>query len=369
MICSLSRLRREGYDGTLTILSDDVDAPYDRPNLSKDYLAGEASEEWIPLRPLSYYADNAIDMRLGCRAARIDLRGRSVLLADGGEVPFDRLLIATGAEPVRPPIPGADTPDVLTLRSLRDCRAIIARADGAKSALLIGAGFIGLEVAAALRQRGLEVHVVAPNRRPLEKVLGPALADLVRQVHEAQGVVFHLGEEVNSISPGRVLLKSGATLDGDLIVLGTGVKPRTALADAAGIAVEDGILVNQHLETSAPSVFAAGDVARWPDRHSGERIRVEHWVVAERMGQVAARNLMGRRERFDAVPFFWSRHYHDLNIDYVGHAPHWDGIAVEGDVQAKKALLRYSRGDKVLAVATVDRDLDSLIVEATMEKA
>ena len=164
-------------------------------------------------------------------------------------------------------------------------------------------------------------------------------------------------------------LKNGATLDAELIVIGTGVKPRTALADAAGIAVENGILVNEHLETSAPGVFAAGDVARWPDRHSGERIRVEHWVVAERMGQVAALNIMGRSVRFDAVPFFWSRHYHDLNIDYLGHALDWDNIAVEGKLEAKSALLQYRRGGRVLAVATVDRDLDNLKAEAAMETA
>ena len=363
------QLRREGYEGALTILSDDSDAPYDRPNLSKDYLAGEASEDWIPLRPPSFYADNAIELRLGTRAARIDLRGRQVVLHDASEVPFDRLLIATGAEPVRPEIPGAEAPEVMTLRSLGDCRAMIARASVVKRVLLIGAGFIGLEVAAALRQRGLEVQVIAPNRQPLEKILGPELGRLVRQVHEAHGVIFHLGEDVASISPGRVTLKNGGTLDAELIVLGTGVKPRTALADAAGIAVENGILVNEHLETSAPGVFAAGDVARWPDRHSGERIRVEHWVVAERMGQVAALNIMGRSVRFDAVPFFWSRHYHDLNIDYLGHALDWDNIAVEGKLEAKSALLQYRRGGRVLAVATVDRDLDNLKAEAAMETA
>ncbi len=369
-LAAAERLRREGYEGELTILSDDADAPYDRPNLSKDYLAGAAAEEWLPLRPPSFYVDNAINLQLDTRAACIDLRGRKVLLHDGGEVPYDRLLIATGAEPVRPAgIPGATSSEVMTLRSLRDCRAMIARAGAARRALLIGAGFIGLEVAAALRQRGLDVHVVAPNWQPLETILGPELGKLVRQVHEAQGVVFHLGEQVSSISSGRVTLSGGATLDAELVVLGTGVRPRTELADAAGLAVENGILVDQHLATSAPGVFAAGDVARWPDRHSGERIRVEHWVVAERMGQVAALNIMGRPERFAAVPFFWSRHYHDLNVDYLGHAPDWDSIEIEGNIGAKSALLQYRRGGRVLAVATLDRDLDSLKTEVAMEQA
>jgi len=366
---AVERLRREGYAGALTLLSDDADAPYDRPNLSKDYLAGTAPEEWIPLRPPSFYAGANIDLRLGTSAARIDVQGRRVLLADGGELPFDRLLIATGAEPVRPPIPGAAAPEVLVLRSLRDCRAIIGRAERARRAVLVGAGFIGLEVAAALRQRGLEVHVVAPERRPMEKVLGSELAELVRQVHEARGVAFHLEEGIAAISPGQVALKSGGRLEADLVVLGTGVRPRTALAEAAGIAVDDGILVNAYLETSAAGIFAAGDVARWPDPHTGERIRVEHWVVAERMGQAAALSILGRPERFDAVPFFWSRHFDDLTIDYLGHARSWDEIAVEGDVGAKRAVLRYRRRGRLLAVATVGRDQENLRLEAAMEAA
>jgi len=361
------RLRREGYAGTLTMLSDDADAPYDRPNLSKDYLAGEAPEDWIPLRPPSWYAEAGIDLRLGTRAGAIDARGRRVLLADGGELPFDRLLIATGAEPFRPPIPGAEAPEVLVLRSLRDCRAIIARAETARRAVLVGAGFIGLEVAAALRHRGLEVAVVAPDRRPLEKVLGPPFADLVRQVHEAHGVAFHLGEEVASIAPGQVVLKSGGSLTADLVILGTGVRPRTALAEAAGIAVENGITVDAQLGTNAPGILAAGDVARWPDPHSGERIRVEHWVVAERMGQAAALNILGQPEPFEAVPFFWSRHYDELTIDYVGHARSWDDIEVEGDVAARKATLRYRRGGRTLAAATLGHARECLRIEAAME--
>ena len=171
-----------------------------------------------------------------------------------------------------------------------------------------------------------------------------------------------------SIAPGRVALKDGGTLETDLVVLGTGVKPRTALAEAAGLAVENGVLVDGRLETNAPGIFAAGDVARWPDPHSGGRIRVEHWVAAERMGQAAALNILGRRKPFDAVPFFWSRHYHDLNIDYLGHAKDWDEIAVEGDLATRRAVLRYRRGGRVLAVATVDRDRESLRIEAALEE-
>ncbi|RAI57028.1 FAD-dependent oxidoreductase [Roseicella frigidaeris] len=361
------RLRREGYEGSLTLLSEDADAPYDRPNLSKDYLAGEAEEGWMPLRPAGWYGEQGIDLRLATRVDRIDPAGRAVRLADGAALPFDRLLIATGAEPVRPPIPGAEDPAVLVLRSWADCRGLIAQAEGARSAVLVGAGFIGLEVAAALRQRGLAVTVVAPQPRPLERVLGPGLAGVVRQVHEAQGVRFRLGEEVATVAPDRVRLKSGDEIAADLVLLGTGVRPRTALAEAAGIAVENGILVDAMLETSIPGIFAAGDVARWPDPHGGGRIRVEHWVVAERMGQAAALAMLGRGAPFDAVPFFWSRHYHDLNIDYLGHAERWDDIAVEGDLARPRAVLRYRAGGRVLAVATVDRDRENLRLEAAME--
>lgn len=361
------RLRREGYAGTLTLLSDDADAPYDRPNLSKDVLSGEMPEDQLPLRPPAWYAEAAIELRLRTPATGIDPLGRRVLLADGEAVPFDRLLIATGAEPVRPPIPGAEAPEVLTLRSWRDASHLMVRANAARRAVLVGAGFIGLEVAAALRQRGLAVTVVAPQQRPLEKVLGPQLADLVRQVHEARGVVFRLGEEVAEIVSDRVRLKGGEMLEADLVLLGTGVKPRTALAEAAGLAVEDGVLVNERLETSVPGIFAAGDVARWPDPHSGGHIRVEHWVVAERMGQAAALAMLGQMDRFDAVPFFWSRHYHELNIDYLGHATQWEEIAIEGDLAENQAVLRYRGGGQVLAVATVDRDRENLCIEAAME--
>lgn len=363
------RLRREGYAGSLALLSADDAAPYDRPNLSKDYLAGTAPEEWIPLRPDTFYAENAIELRLGATVEGIEPAARRVRLAGGEEIPFDRLLLATGAEPVRPPIPGAGGPQVHTLRSLRDSRSLIGAAAAARHAVLIGAGFIGLEVAAAFRARGLAVHVVAPERRPLERVLGPQLGDLVRRLHEEQGVVFHLEEEVAAIEPDRVRLGSGASLAADLVVLGTGVRPRTELAERAGLALDRGILVDEHLETSAAGIFAAGDVARWPDPHSGERIRIEHWVVAQRQGQTAALNMLAPGQaRFDAVPFFWSRHY-DTSITCVGHASRWDAIEVEGDVAARSAVVTFRRRGGVVAVASVGLEVRSLEAEAAMERA
>ena len=361
-------LRRQDYRGSIVMLSGDAAPPVDRPNLSKDYLAGSAPEDWLPLRPDGFYADAAIDLRLNTEVASVDTRASAVVLAGGEAIAYDRLLLATGAEPVRLPIPGADQPHVHVLRSLADCRAIIASANGARRAIVIGASFIGLEAAAALRARNIEVHVVGLEQRPMERVLGPAMGDFVRALHEEHGVIFHLGDTVTSIDGKRATLKGGGVIEADIVVVGVGVRPRLALAEKAGLAIDRGVTVNACLETSIPGIYAAGDIARWPDPHSGENIRVEHWVVAERQGQTAARNMLGQRETFDAVPFFWSQHY-DVPINYVGHAEKWDEIAVDGDIAAKDCLLQYKSGGRVLAVASIYRDVASLQAELAMEKA
>jgi NADPH-dependent 2,4-dienoyl-CoA reductase/sulfur reductase-like enzyme/nitrite reductase/ring-hydroxylating ferredoxin subunit len=360
-------LRRQHYRGSIVMLSSEAAAPVDRPNLSKDYLAGSAPEDWMPLRPDSFYAESSIDLRLKSNVTAIDARARQVTLAGGDAVPYDRLLLATGAEPVRLPIPGADQPHVHILRTLADSRAIIAGASGARRAVVIGASFIGLEAAAALRARDIEVHVVAPEARPMERVLGPAMGDFVRALHEEHGVIFHLGDTVTAIDGKRATLKSGGTLEADLVVVGVGVRPRLALAEQAGLKLDRGVVVDKFLETSMPGIFAAGDIARWPDPHSKENIRVEHWVVAERQGQAAARNMLGAREAFDAVPFFWSQHY-DVPINYVGHAEAWDEIDVDGDIMARDCLLRYKSKGRVLAVASIYRDVQSLQAELAMEQ-
>jgi NADPH-dependent 2,4-dienoyl-CoA reductase/sulfur reductase-like enzyme/nitrite reductase/ring-hydroxylating ferredoxin subunit len=362
------RLRQLGYAGNLTMLSDDDAPPVDRPNLSKDYLAGSAPEDWLPLRDSAFYTDQHIDLRLKAGVARIHTAAQEVELADGSRVPYDRLLLATGAEPVRLPIPGMDLPHVHTLRSLADCRAIIAGAASARRVVVVGASFIGLEVAASLRTRGLEVHVVAPDARPMERVLGPAMGDFVRRLHEEHGVVFHLENTVSAIDAHRVSLKTGGSLDADLVVVGAGVRPRLALAEQAGLAIDRGVTVDGYLQTSVPGIFAAGDIARWPDPHSGAAIRAEHWVVAQRQGQTAAVNLIGGREKFDAVPFFWSQHY-DVPINYVGHAESWDDISVDGSIEGRDCVLRYKRDGRVLAVASIYRDIDSLRAEVEMEGA
>jgi NADPH-dependent 2,4-dienoyl-CoA reductase/sulfur reductase-like enzyme/nitrite reductase/ring-hydroxylating ferredoxin subunit len=360
-------LRRRDYQGSIVMLSAERAPPVDRPNLSKDYLAGSAPEDWLPLRPDEFYADNGIELHLDSEVVGIDCARREIRLAGSASMAYDRLLLATGAEPVRLAVPGADQAHVYTLRSLADCRAIIEAAKDARRALVIGASFIGLEVAASLRARDIEVHVVAPEARPMERVLGGELGDFIRGLHEQHGVVFHLGETVTAFDGRRAILKSGSSLEADLVVAGVGVRPRLALAEQAGLKIDRGVLVDPYLQTSAPDVYAAGDIARWPDPYSGAPIRVEHWVVAERQGQVAAANMLGSAERFAAVPFFWSQHY-DVPINYVGHAEQWDEIAVEGNIDAKDCLLRYKRGGRVLAVASIFRDLESLKAELAMEQ-
>jgi len=360
-------LRRRGFAGRIVMLSNDAAAPVDRPNLSKDYLAGSAPEDWLPLRPDGFYPENGIDLQLNTDVVGIDAKAREVAIAGGKTFAYDRLLLATGAEPVRLPIPGADPSRLRTLRTLADCRAIIEAASNARRALVIGASFIGLEVAASLRTRGIEVVVVAPEARPMERVLGPQLGDFIRALHEEHGVEFRLQDTVAGIEGRRATLKSGGTVEADIVVVGVGVRPRLALAEQIGLTLDRGVAVNQFFETSAPGIYAAGDVARWPDRYSGAAIRVEHWVVAERQGQAAALNMLGQNERFDSVPFFWSQHY-DVPINYVGHAEQWDEIAIDGDVAAKDCLLRYKRQGRVLAVASIFRDVASLQAELAMEQ-
>jgi NADPH-dependent 2,4-dienoyl-CoA reductase/sulfur reductase-like enzyme/nitrite reductase/ring-hydroxylating ferredoxin subunit len=360
-------LRRHNYQGSIVMLSADTAAPVDRPNLSKDYLAGSAPEDWVRLRSDKYYSKANIDLRLRTEVTSIEVAAGHVVTASGDKITYDRLLLATGAEPVRLTIPGADQPNVHTLRTLDDSRAIIASAKEARRAVVIGASFIGLEVAASLRARDIEVHVVAPGKRPMERVLGPEMGDFVRALHEEHGVIFHLEDTVVSIEGSKVRLKSGAVHEADFVVAGIGVRPRLALAEQASLAIDDGVVVNAYLETSLPGIYAAGDIARWPDPHSGRNIRVEHWVVAQRQGQVAALNMLGQQARFDAVSFFWSQHY-DVPINYVGHAEKWDEIVIDGDIKAKDCMVQYKSGGRILAAASIYRDLESLEAEVRMER-
>ncbi|MFL5562948.1 MAG: FAD-dependent oxidoreductase [Gemmatimonadaceae bacterium] len=370
-VIAADTLRREGYAGPITIVDGDSDAPVDRPNLSKDYLAGNAPEEWMPMRPASWFSDRGIALHRGARATRIDVAAKRVELDDGGSFAFGALLLATGASPVQLPLPTSGALAMYTLRTLGDSRAIIRAAEragaGAK-VVVIGASFIGLEVAASLRARNLDVHVVAPEGRPLERVLGPAMGDWIRALHEEHGVVFHLGQKPRELATDAVILESGERLPAAFVVAGVGVRPNVALAEQAGLTVDKGVVVDARLETSARGIFAAGDIARYPDPASGQPVRVEHWVAAERQAQTAARNILGANETFGVPPFFWSAHY-DVTISYVGHAERWDSIEVDGSIEGRDCELRYIDGGRTAAVVTVGRDKASLEAEVALSRS
>jgi NADPH-dependent 2,4-dienoyl-CoA reductase/sulfur reductase-like enzyme len=353
-------LRRRGVARPLNKNNGDTAPPSDRPHQSQDYLAGTAPEDWIPLKPPAFYADHAIDLRLGVEAARIDVAARAVITTTGESFAYDALLLATGAEPIRLKGPGFDRPEVHLLRSLADARAIITAVEGARTVAVVGASFIGLEVAASLRERGLEVHVIAPDAVPLERVMGPDLGRFIQGLHEAKGVRFHLGRSVEAWAGAQLSASGGAPIKADCVVLGVGVRPRLALAQAAGLAVDKGVLVDRGMRTSAPGVFAAGDIARYPGPN-GEPVRIEHWVAAERQGQVAALSMLGETARLTDPPFFWSMHY-GTAIRYVGHAADWDEARIDGSLEARDATVRYLKSGRLLAAASIGRDRENLEV-------
>jgi len=356
-------LRRQGYEKAITMVG--AEAPVDRPNLSKDYLAGTAPEEWVPLRGRDFYSGQRIDLVDQVEVTAIDVGRREVRLSTGRTLGYGALLLSTGAEAIRLPIPGAER--ALTLRSFADSKALAARAVAGTRAVMIGASFIGLEVAASLRARNLDVSVVAPEGRPLERVLGPELGDFVRALHEEHGVRFHLGRKPLRIDADSVTLDDGTSLPAELVVMGVGVRPRLQIAELAGLRMDRGVVVDASLRTSVEGIWAAGDIARFFDARSGRSVRVEHWVVAERQGQHAAGAMLGAREPYRAVPFFWSQHY-DVPIAYVGHAEGWDSIEVKGNIAGRDCLVAYRQGGRVQAVASIYRDRESLLVEAAMER-
>jgi NADPH-dependent 2,4-dienoyl-CoA reductase/sulfur reductase-like enzyme/nitrite reductase/ring-hydroxylating ferredoxin subunit len=360
-------LRREGYGGKIRILSADPDLPCDRPNLSKNYLAGTAPSEWIPLRTEEFYRDHGIDIELEAPVVAIDVARCEVIVADGTRHPYDAMLLATGSSPVRLEGPGAEFRHVHYVRSFADARGILEEARHAKRVAIIGSSFIGLEVAASLRTRGLEVDVVGRSGIPMGSLLGPQVGSFIRGVHEDHGVSFHLGCSARTIGAKTVSLSNGEQVEADLVIVGIGVEPNTSLAQQAGLAVDHGVIVNEFLQTSAPNVYAAGDIARWPDPFTGEKLRIEHFVVAERQGETAARNMLGQGERFEAIPFFWTEQY-DLGIAYVGHGAGWNSIDIEGDIRSRDCAITYRRDGRKVAVALIHRDRDGLRQEVEFER-
>lgn len=360
-------LRRAGYAGQITMIGAEAAAPYDRPNLSKAYLAGNAPADWLPLQPAAAYEAAGIRLTLGVAIAQIDPNARTVSLEDGRVFPFDALLLAPGAQPIRPSMPGVDGPRVFTIRSLADADALLASTATAQNAVVIGAGFLGLEAAASLRARGLGVQVVSPDARPLEKVLGPGLAARIQRLHESHGVVLHLQRSAVEIQASSVLLDSGEQLPADLVVVATGVRPNTALAVRAGLAISRGIQVDRYLETSRSGIFAAGDAVRWPAPRTGELIGCAHWSLAMRMGAAAAGNMLGDRTPFEASPFFWSEHY-DEEVKCTGVTEQTGRIEVLTGLPDNQWEQRHWQGDRLVAVATINRDHASLVAELDLER-
>jgi NADPH-dependent 2,4-dienoyl-CoA reductase/sulfur reductase-like enzyme/nitrite reductase/ring-hydroxylating ferredoxin subunit len=363
---AVRRLRDRGFDGAITMLSADHDVPVDRPNLSKDFLAGTAPPEWLPLQDADSYAAQGIDLRLDCTVAMLDPGSRRATTIAGDTVDYDAALIATGAEPRRLPLPGFDLPHVFALRTLADARAIVAVADTARSVAFVGAGFIGLEAAAALRSRGLAVSVIAPEAVPMARILGERLGAFLAGLHRERGVAFHLGRKPVRLDGRELVLDDGTRVDADLVVVGAGVVPRTQLAEAAGLAVDNGILVDASLQASIPGHYAAGDVARYP--HAGGTARVEHWVHAQRQGQCVADNLLGSGRRFTDVPFFWT-HQYDVELRATGHLSGWDDARLDGSLESRDFTVRYFREGALVAAATVGRDRENLGIEAELAAA
>lgn len=357
-------LREGGHPGPILLIDPDADAPYDRPNLSKDYLAGTAPEEWLPLRSDEDWRGLGVE-RLVDRVGRISSDERVLELEAGGRVAFDGLILATGAAPRRLRVPGGDRENVFTLRSLQDCRAIRRRARAGARAVLVGAGFIGLEAAASLRRRGVGVDVVAPEPVPLGRVLGPEVGSQIRALHERNGVRFH-ETGVREIESSRILLENGTELAADLVLVGIGVDPRLELAVDAGLEVDDGVVVDPFLETGRKGIYAAGDIAAFPDPRTGRRIRVEHWAVAEAQGRTAAFNLLGSGRPFRHVPFFWTSQY-ELTLQWSGFPGSWDRVEIDGTLEEGSLAAHFARNGREFAAAFVGRDREALRWEMALE--
>lgn len=360
-------LRREGFGGNITMISADTELPYDRPNLSKDYLAGTAPEEWMPLRPAEFYEAQKIEILLNTKVVEIKAQEKKIILANGEVLSFDKCLLSTGGSPIKPPIEGIDQRHVHFLRTFVDCRSLINSLSPRKKVVVVGAGFIGLEAAASLRTRGIDVTVIAPDALPLARIVEKEVGELLKSVHEKNGVHFHLGHTVKRIEKDHLILENGESIAADIILIGTGIKLNTTLAEKANLRCDQGVLVDSFLKTSAEDIYAAGDIARWPEAFSNKTARVEHWVVAQTQGQTAAKNMLGQMQDYQEVPFFWSQQF-DVTINYVGYAGSWTDHKIFGSPEQKNCTVAFYEGDKVGAVLTIGRDQQSLRLAQALKK-
>ena len=358
-------LREDGFTGRILMITREDRLPYDRPNLSKDYLQGHAEPEWMPLRPEDFFDEHNIEILKNKVVSHIGAGAKRITFENGETLAYDSLLIATGGTPRRLPFQSESQDNVFLLRSFSDTDAIIATAEAGTKAVVIGASFIGMEAAASLKTRGCDVTVVAPDKVPFEKILGPEIGRMLQGVHERNGVKFRLGEQVTGFEGDKkvssVKLEGGEQLQADLLVVGIGVKPATAIFDGIELHRDGGVIADKYLSI-APGIYAAGDIAHFPDARTGDLTRIEHWRTAMQLGRTAAHNMAGKSTPFTGVPFFWTTQF-DATLNYVGHAADWDRIIVEGDVKTQDFLAFYIKGERILAVAGMNRDREIALWE------
>ncbi|HXC69036.1 MAG TPA: FAD-dependent oxidoreductase [Pyrinomonadaceae bacterium] len=361
-------LREEGFRGNVVMITREDRAPYDRPNLSKDYLHGHAEPEWMPLRPAEFFSEHDIQLLLNREVTRVDAPTKTITFEGGETMEYDALLVATGGAALRLNIPGSDLKNVYVLRSFADADSMIETARRSRRAVVIGSSFIGMEAAYSLRERGLEVTVVAPSKEPFETTLGAEVGALFRRLHESHGVHFKLGSMVyrfeGSHNIEAVVLDNGEVIKTDMVVVGAGVRPVTHFLEGVELDHAGGVVVDAHLRAT-DGLYAAGDIASFPDPHTGERVRIEHWRTALQQGRAAARNMVGHETAFDGVPFFWTRQF-DAGLLYVGHAASWDEIIYHGEISSHDFLAFYVKNDRVLAVAGMNRDREMAAIEELM---
>jgi NADPH-dependent 2,4-dienoyl-CoA reductase/sulfur reductase-like enzyme/nitrite reductase/ring-hydroxylating ferredoxin subunit len=361
-------LREDDFSGRILMVTREDRTPYDRPNLSKDYLQGHAEPEWMPLRSDEFFEEHNIELLRGREATALDTAAKELKLDDGSTLGYDSLLLAPGGAPRRLSLPKSDLANIFVLRSFDDADAIAAAAESAKNAVIIGASFIGMEAASSLKQRGLSVTVVAPDRVPFEKTLGPEIGKMLQSLHEYNGVKFRLGGHAIAFEGSErvesVVLDSDERLDADLVIVGIGVVPATGFLEGINLEKDGGVRTDEYFRLS-DDVYAAGDIVHFPAAHTGEFIRIEHWRTALQQGRVAAHNMAGKPTAFTAVPFFWTTQF-DATLAYVGQAKFWDEVIFQGDVSQQEFLAFYIKDRQVLAVAGMNRDREMAELQELM---
>ena len=366
---AVETLREAGFEGRIVLVTKEEVTPYDRTQLSKGYLGGKAGDDALPLRDDDFYERHGIELLRGHTVTKLDADAKTIHFDGAEPLKYDRVLVATGGTPRRLDVPGGDLDGVFTLRLWSDAERIVSRAENAERVVVIGSSFIGMEAAANLTGRGLDVTVISQDEVPFEAVLGPEVGGFFQRLHEANGVTFRLGRGVKKIERGddglTVTTDDGASVDADFVLVGIGVTPVTDFLQGVTKDEDDGgVIVDAHL-AAGDDVFAAGDIAHFPDPRTGERVRIEHWRLAQQHGRVAAQNMAGQAVRYDGVPFFWSGQF-GTSLRYVGHAEDWDEVFIDGSLDEKRFIAYYLRGDEVLAAAGVGRDRAMAALHALM---